>query len=114
MADDLLDHDPSATLVDEPSETANPALPWLLHDAKCTLSHPALGPRPKWGYLQFDESSTNADNAWSFICGKNKTGTTVQLPNFREKAHEGVYERQYSLLLESFLRLSTALGLCSR
>jgi hypothetical protein len=88
MADDLLDHDPTATRIDAPSTTANPALPWLLHDAKCTLSHPALGPRPKWGYLQFDDSSSNADDAWSFICGKNKTGTTVQLPKFREKAHD--------------------------
>ena len=83
MADDILDHDPDAPLIEPSPAQADPLLPWIKHDAKVTFSHPALGPQHKWGFLQHDPSAPT-ESAWSFVAGKNKTGQTVELPNFRQ------------------------------
>jgi hypothetical protein len=88
------------TLQDEPPTTdpvnpsaANPALPWLQHDARATFSHPSLGPKPKWGLLKCDPSQP-IESAWTFAAGKKGQGKVIDLPNFCEKAHTLLAERQ--------------------
>ena len=56
MSESITDNDPTAPLEIPSDPTPNPLLPWIQHDAKVTFCHPSLGPKPKWGYLQHDDS----------------------------------------------------------
>ena len=82
MAESIKDNDPTAPLEDSSDPTSNLIFPWIQHDAKVIFCHPSLGPKPKWGYFQHDESQ-HPDEALFFIAGKNKTGNRVQIPILR-------------------------------
>ena len=65
----------------------------MKNNAKVTLSHPSIGQKPKWDYLQCDEKQ-QPDKAWSLITGKNITGQKVELPNFRQISHDLLTQHQ--------------------
>ena len=93
MTDSIQDNDLSKPINETTDQPNNTILPWIRHNAKVTFTHPSLGPKPKWGYLQQD-TSQHPDEAWSFIAGKNKTGNVVQIPNLRQIAHDLLTQHQ--------------------
>jgi deoxyuridine 5'-triphosphate nucleotidohydrolase len=79
LAEEILDHDPSATPTDIPtSNIPFPHLQWLQNGEKVTLFLPQLMKKPKQGKIYHDSQT----NQWSFRPGRFGTNDPIGLPNF--------------------------------
>ena len=88
LADELLNHNPTASPLDTPQDVDFPHLPWIKSGAKVTLYLSDRMVHPKQGTLakQVDE--------WVFIPGRKQTNTPMPLPLFTEAAESLVHNRK--------------------
>jgi hypothetical protein len=79
LAEEIMDHDPTATPTDTPSSNSPfPHLQWLQNGEKVTMFLPHLMKKPKQGKIYHDKQT----NQWSFTPGRYGTNDPIALPNF--------------------------------
>ena len=79
LGEELLDHDPTATITSNIHTTLPfPYLPWIQDQSKATLYLPQHMKKPKQGFIIL------SDKTWSFHPGRsiNNKQEPIQLPNF--------------------------------
>jgi hypothetical protein len=101
-ASQVILHDPSAPLQSTPTDTIT-NIPWLQHNAKVTMILRMFA-RPKQGYLQYNEESQE----WTFIPGRKKTNTPINLPGFNIMAESMINAKKLFMGWCSAHRVLTA------
>ena len=89
LASELTDCNPNEHPTDIPN-SLHPLrhMPWIHNDAKVTLYLPHIMTKPKHGFLSLNDSS------WTFMPGRKKTQSPIDLPNFVELAESMVHNKK--------------------